>query len=537
MEQAKIIRIVLLLVTFVCAVFANSAHAKSVYAITDHEKSTLRAYDIQVDQLEYQDDVDVTDFASGAVGITISSQLGRMFITYEGSAKIVWAKAKTMEQEGFIDLGVDYGADQLAGVVADEEKELVYTVERAGNKLYILGWNAQEEELELRDPDEPSQPYSEGVPYITLMGLDPRQAYGLALDGDRLYVSNNTTTVHCYDTGSWAHLGTRDVGRNAADLAIDPNNGEHNAYLYIGAYYWKPGTGHNYLVKHDLEADPCSVNHNTENNIGTVPIGLGVDPNSGLVYVGTSDKEIRVYDCSEPTFVCTYSVDTGGSSGPAGICVPKGDVSYIPPFEPSKTDNIEDCVPPRDGQITYTINYDYQWDEESDPAPADFDSIIIVDELPMGVDFMSATPSGTVGDGTVIWSIDPNLWAGPGNVELVVQTNKVTPGGMIENNVEIIATIGVNEYVGKFTLQTPVCDCTGYGKIIYVDIDATEGNNDGSTWLDAYTSLQSALAESWPCDEVWVAEGTYRPTSDPNNPRAKFRLVSGVGVYGGFVGG
>ena len=38
----------------------------------------------------------------------------------------------------------DYGADQLAGVVADEEKELVYTVERAGNKLYILGWNAQD---------------------------------------------------------------------------------------------------------------------------------------------------------------------------------------------------------------------------------------------------------------------------------------------------------------------------------------------------------------------------------------------------------
>ena len=70
MEHAKIVRMVSVFLTFVCAISNNFAHAKSVYAITDHHASTLRAYDIQGDQLEYQADVEVTDYANGAVGVT-----------------------------------------------------------------------------------------------------------------------------------------------------------------------------------------------------------------------------------------------------------------------------------------------------------------------------------------------------------------------------------------------------------------------------------------------------------------------------------
>ena len=210
-------------------------------------------------------------------------------------------------------------------------------------------------------------------------------------------------------------------------------------------------------------------------------------------------------------------------------------MSCVPDFSLTKVDDAGDCISPRNGQITYTINYDYQANEGWEPAPADFESILIYDHLDC-VDFISAAPDGTASDGAVIWSIDPNLWDGPNSVELMVQVNnKVTPWGTVENFAEIIATLNDKKYIYHDIIETPVCDCDGSGDIIYVDIAAT-GNNGGSRWQDAYTSLQSALAAAWPCDEIWVADGTYKPTDEPYDTDATFQMVSGVGVYGGFEG-
>ncbi|MEM1324069.1 MAG: tail fiber domain-containing protein [Bacteroidota bacterium] len=75
--------------------------------------------------------------------------------------------------------------------------------------------------------------------------------------------------------------------------------------------------------------------------------------------------------------------------------------------------------------------------------------------------------------------------------------------------------------------------------VIYVDADAA-GNNDGSSWMDAYNYLQDALAAATNGNEIWVAEGTYYPDEgngqSNNNRSSTFNLVSGVSVYGGFSG-
>ena len=77
--------------------------------------------------------------------------------------------------------------------------------------------------------------------------------------------------------------------------------------------------------------------------------------------------------------------------------------------------------------------------------------------------------------------------------------------------------------------------------VIYVDADAT-GNNDGSDWTDAFVELQSVLTDAQAGDEIWVAEGTYRPDYDvgtethTGSREATFQLISGVGIYGGFEG-
>ncbi|RMD99648.1 MAG: hypothetical protein D6816_14660, partial [Bacteroidetes bacterium] len=75
------------------------------------------------------------------------------------------------------------------------------------------------------------------------------------------------------------------------------------------------------------------------------------------------------------------------------------------------------------------------------------------------------------------------------------------------------------------------------GSILYVDIDAT-GAGNGSSWSDAYTDLQTAIDLASVCSgvtQVWVAEGTYKPTSGTNR-YVSFELVNGVAVYGGFSG-
>ena len=78
--------------------------------------------------------------------------------------------------------------------------------------------------------------------------------------------------------------------------------------------------------------------------------------------------------------------------------------------------------------------------------------------------------------------------------------------------------------------------------IYYVNASAT-GANTGTTWANAFTNLQSALAVAGPGSEIWVATGTYYPITpvDPNNVtaaerRVTFHLLSGVALFGGFTG-
>jgi uncharacterized repeat protein (TIGR01451 family) len=71
------------------------------------------------------------------------------------------------------------------------------------------------------------------------------------------------------------------------------------------------------------------------------------------------------------------------------------------------------------------------------------------------------------------------------------------------------------------------------GSVIYVDVNAG-GVNDGTSWTDAYTDLQAALAAASSDDEIWVAQGTYKPTTGSSRT-ATFQMVNGVAINGGFA--
>ena len=78
--------------------------------------------------------------------------------------------------------------------------------------------------------------------------------------------------------------------------------------------------------------------------------------------------------------------------------------------------------------------------------------------------------------------------------------------------------------------------------VFYVNIDAT-GSNTGDSWVNAFTDLQSALQMGMYGDEIWVAEGIYKPTvpvdpldvTDPEK-NIPFRILNGVRLFGGFIG-
>jgi hypothetical protein len=77
--------------------------------------------------------------------------------------------------------------------------------------------------------------------------------------------------------------------------------------------------------------------------------------------------------------------------------------------------------------------------------------------------------------------------------------------------------------------------CTGLSAQVFVKQDAN-GDNDGSSWQNAYTHLEDALATN-PVDTIWVASGTYRPSMIGSTPDSTwFAITSDVVMYGGFAG-
>jgi len=78
--------------------------------------------------------------------------------------------------------------------------------------------------------------------------------------------------------------------------------------------------------------------------------------------------------------------------------------------------------------------------------------------------------------------------------------------------------------------------------LILVDAGAS-GDNDGSSWDDAYNWLADAIAAATSGSRILVAQGTYKPDQNTSSPLgsgdryATFRLKNGVTIYGGFPAG
>lgn len=77
-------------------------------------------------------------------------------------------------------------------------------------------------------------------------------------------------------------------------------------------------------------------------------------------------------------------------------------------------------------------------------------------------------------------------------------------------------------------------DCANrWGNIWYVDIDNSSGVENGLAWATAFTVPQDAVDAAAPGDQVWIAEGTYRPAG---STASVIIFSQDIGIFGGFDG-
>jgi parallel beta-helix repeat protein len=115
----------------------------------------------------------------------------------------------------------------------------------------------------------------------------------------------------------------------------------------------------------------------------------------------------------------------------------------------------------------------------------------------------------------------PDYW------ELALCLNPLNPADR-NNDRDDDGYTNVEEYLNWLPLGEPI-------PVIFVD-EAATGANDGSSWGDAYTSLQNALAVAQAGKNICVAQGTYKPAGPGGQRTATFQLINGVGIYGGYAG-
>ena len=169
----------------------------------------------------------------------------------------------------------------------------------------------------------------------------------------------------------------------------------------------------------------------------------------------------------------------------------------------------------------------------------------------------SSIVQGGFAAGTNILDVDPLFVdAANGDLRLLVCSPAIDAGDDmavpdsittdLDGNPRIFDATGANavdmgayEYPSAYDICTT---CLTSGNILYVSGNAS-GENDGTSWDNAFVNLQDALALASTCPnvtQIWVAQGTYYPDEGGNNTdndrNAAFVMQNGLAIYGGFAG-
>lgn len=338
--------------------------AKLLYVLGDLRQypALVDLYDIQKPgEMVFKAEHTVTQEALGAVGLAMDSRNEFIFVTYEDSAIVRAVDVRTWT---YVTLYTPNGATNLAGVVYDNHKKLLYCIDRFTPTLFILEWDSFKS---LRQKDNSP---------ITLGDL---RGVGLALDetNDLLFVTNATNEVSAFRTSDWSLAKTLKLSHPAISVAVDYTR----QLLYTGAGY----RGDLSLVRYAL-ASGSETSVQVSDLAGV--IGITVDDQTGVVYLTTGrdnelgGDELRAYSSS---LELLQSLHMGGN--PTGLTLPLSGFAANPP---GLTKNVVSGVKEIQGiqyaqpggLLTYEVSVDNKanWEALTD--------VTVQDSLPAEVNFV-----------------------------------------------------------------------------------------------------------------------------------------------------
>ncbi len=303
------------------------------------------------------------------------------------------------------------------------------------------------------------------------------------------------------------------------------------------------------------------------NNAGTLPISDGTvadDLNGNLKFVGpvtlegggtaatTGNPPLIVKNLAlEPGETATITLPAQVKTGlDNGTTIPNTAVANAPQlhapasgqvttttYRPNRlvTNQTVDNSAPQPGQI---VNYAIEIENRGNNGVG---GIEVFNTLDSNLSFVGPVQiigsNGTAGSPPLIAS-GLGLDAGRKlTIKFQAKVNDDTlPGTIIDNTAQVTSypwPVPISSQAGLAVSGPAARD-------IYVDAAAASGANDGTSWQNAYTNLQDALADAGSGSQIWVAAGTYYPdvgrSLTDDDPAATFHLRPGVAVFGGFVG-
>jgi uncharacterized repeat protein (TIGR01451 family) len=411
--------LVILIACSFLASMAGSAAASSLFLCSEHHSAVFDAWNVFPDGTVAKVATYSTTCAHHPAGITIDN-------TYDTAAGESPSLLITSEFDPGIEIvdpttltyyGCAPGPTDLAGVDVDDIDDVVYSVERATDRLYIYALDAVTKDL--------SQLAIVNLPSCT-------GAMGLAVDELRklLWVADSWGgMVRAYDIdvgGSWdtiaeiPHLSFVPC-HVPIDVAVDrARDCIYTTSMYGGAYL-PSGSGSTLLSRREILDYGTGAAVDTCSGIVTPGVGVAVDEPTGYVYVTHGayyGDNLTVWDTATDPF--TNVQTTAPIGNPAGICI-----GQYNPVNLAKNDTVQGYGVYIGQTFTYEMTFD-------NPLSIDVTGVTLLDTLPAELDYVVCTHGGVYDPvtHTLLWDIG-TVAAGTsvGPIQLVVKVNYTAEPG------------------------------------------------------------------------------------------------------------